>query len=50
LRRAKLRWSEFRGFDLDQILFPEGGDHMMHPRTIARIDQLENADWFSQSV
>jgi hypothetical protein len=29
LSRAKLRWSEFRGLDLDEVRFPEGEDHLV---------------------
>jgi uncharacterized protein YjbI with pentapeptide repeats len=38
-RRAKLRWSEFRGLDLDDVLFPADEDHLIvenYPETLDR--------------
>jgi uncharacterized protein YjbI with pentapeptide repeats len=40
LRRAKLRWSEFKGLDLDEVLFPEDDDHIVvdnFPQTLERL-------------
>jgi uncharacterized protein YjbI with pentapeptide repeats len=40
LRRAKLRWSEFRRLDLDEVLFPEDDDHIVvesFPETLERL-------------
>src|ERR1700722_16817015 len=40
LRRAKLRWSEFRGLDLDEVLFPDDDDHIVvdnFPEAIERL-------------
>jgi uncharacterized protein YjbI with pentapeptide repeats len=39
-RRAKLRWSEFRGLDLDDVLFPADEDHLIvenYPGTLDRL-------------
>jgi len=39
-RRAKLRWTEFRGLDLDEVFFPEDGDHIVidsYPETLDRL-------------
>jgi uncharacterized protein YjbI with pentapeptide repeats len=40
LRRAKLRWSEFRGLDLDEVFFPEDGDHIIIEKFPEAIDRL----------
>ncbi len=40
LRRAKLRWSEFRGLDLDEVLFPEDDDHIVVENFPATLDRL----------
>jgi uncharacterized protein YjbI with pentapeptide repeats len=40
LRRAKLRWSEFRGLDLDEVLFPEDDDHIVIENFPATLDRL----------
>jgi uncharacterized protein YjbI with pentapeptide repeats len=40
LRRAKLRWSQFRRLDLDDVLFPEDDDHIVvenYPETLDRL-------------
>jgi uncharacterized protein YjbI with pentapeptide repeats len=40
LRRAKLRWTEFKGLDLDDVLFPEDEDHIIvddFPQTLDRL-------------
>jgi uncharacterized protein YjbI with pentapeptide repeats len=40
LRRAKLRWSEFRGLDLDDVSFPAGEDHIIvdnYPEVLDRL-------------
>jgi uncharacterized protein YjbI with pentapeptide repeats len=40
LRKAKLRWSQFRGLDLDEVLFPEDEDHIVvenYPETLDRL-------------
>jgi uncharacterized protein YjbI with pentapeptide repeats len=40
LRRAKLRWTEFKGLDLDEVLFPEDEDHIVvddFPQTLDRL-------------
>ena len=40
LRRAKLRGSEFRGLDLDEVLFPEDEDHIVvedYPQILDRL-------------
>jgi uncharacterized protein YjbI with pentapeptide repeats len=39
-RRAKLRWSEFRGLDLDEVFFPADEDHIVvenYPETLDRL-------------
>jgi uncharacterized protein YjbI with pentapeptide repeats len=39
-RRAKLRWTEFRGLDLNEVLFPEDEDHIVvdnYPETVERL-------------
>jgi uncharacterized protein YjbI with pentapeptide repeats len=39
-RRAKLRWSEFRELDLDEVLFPTDEDHIVvenYPETLDRL-------------
>jgi uncharacterized protein YjbI with pentapeptide repeats len=39
-RRAKLRWSEFRGLDLDEVFFPTDEDHIVvdnYPQTLDRL-------------
>jgi uncharacterized protein YjbI with pentapeptide repeats len=39
-RRAKLRWSEFRGLDLDEVSFPTDEDHIVidnYPETLDRL-------------
>jgi uncharacterized protein YjbI with pentapeptide repeats len=39
-RRAKLRWGEFRGLDLDDVLFPEDEDHVVvdnYPEVLDRL-------------
>jgi uncharacterized protein YjbI with pentapeptide repeats len=39
-RKAKLRWSEFRGLDLDDVFFPEDDDHIIvtnFPETLDRL-------------
>jgi len=40
LRRAKLRWSEFRGLDLGEVFFPADEDHIVmenYPETLDRL-------------
>jgi uncharacterized protein YjbI with pentapeptide repeats len=40
LRRAKLRWSEFRGLDLDEVFLPTDEDHIVmenYPETLDRL-------------
>jgi uncharacterized protein YjbI with pentapeptide repeats len=40
LRGAKLRWSEFRGLDLDDVSFPAGDDHIVvdnYPEVLERL-------------
>ena len=40
LRRAKLRWSEFRELDLDEVRFPEDEDHIVvdnYPEALERL-------------
>lgn len=40
LRRASLRWCEFRGLDLDDVLFPAGEDHIVvdgYPEALERL-------------
>jgi uncharacterized protein YjbI with pentapeptide repeats len=39
-RRANLRWSEFRGLDLDEVLFPEDDDHIVIENFPATLDRL----------
>jgi uncharacterized protein YjbI with pentapeptide repeats len=39
-RRAKLRWSEFRGLDLDDVFFPEDEDHLIIRNYPAALDAL----------
>jgi uncharacterized protein YjbI with pentapeptide repeats len=39
-RRAKLRWVEFRGLDLETVRFPEDDDHIIvndYPKTLDRL-------------
>jgi uncharacterized protein YjbI with pentapeptide repeats len=39
-RRANLRWSEFRGLDLDEVFFPTDEDHIVvenYPETLDRL-------------
>ena len=40
LRRAKLRWSEFRGLDLDEVSFPADEDHIVIEKFPETIDRL----------
>jgi len=40
LRHATLRWSEFRGLDLDNILFPEDSDHIVVHNFPLAVDHL----------
>jgi len=42
LSRAKLRWVEFRGLDLDTVRFPDDEDHLIlndYPRLLDRLLQ-----------
>jgi uncharacterized protein YjbI with pentapeptide repeats len=39
-RRAKLRWSEFRGLDLDEVFFPEDEDHIVVENYPEILDRL----------
>jgi hypothetical protein len=40
--RAKLRWVEFRGLDMETVRFPADSDHLVvkdYPRTLVRLSQ-----------